>query len=105
MITVIVLYNLKPGVTPADYEVWAKTTDLPIVRGLKSISGFDVYRCDGLLGSADKPPYQYTEIIHVADMDQFGQDISTSTMQKVAAEFQGFADNPSFILSHSIESA
>ncbi len=105
MTTVIVLYNLKTGITSADYERWAKKTDLPIVRGLKSISGFDVYRCEGLLGSDNKPPYQYTEIIHVADMDQFGRDISDSTMQKVAAEFQTFADNPTFILSRSIESA
>jgi hypothetical protein len=105
MTTLVVLFNLKAGVSAADYEEWAKSTDLPIVRGLKSIGGFDVYRSASLFGSDDAPPFAYTEIIHVNDMDQFGQDVSAENMQKVAAAFQTFADNPTFIVSHSIESA
>ncbi len=105
MTIVVVLFNLKAGVSVADYEAWATSTDLPIVRALKSIGGFDVYRSNGLLGSTDKPPYAYTEIIQVKDMEQFGKDVATETMQKVAAAFQTFADNPTFILSQSIESA
>lgn len=105
MTTLVVLFNLKPGVSPADYEAWATSTDMPIVRGLPSIGGFSVYRSNGLLGSEDKPPYAYTEIIQVKDMDQFGKDVATEAMQKIAAAFQGFADNPTFILSQSIEGA
>jgi REDY-like protein HapK len=104
MTTLVVLFNLKSGVTAGDYEAWAKSTDLPIVRGLKSIDGFTVYRSAALLGSDAPPPYAYSEIIHVNDMDQFGTDVGAENMQKVAAEFQTFADNPLFILSHSIES-
>jgi hypothetical protein len=105
MTTLVVLFNLKNGVSAADYESWAKSTDLPIVRALPSITAFDTYRSNAILGSDEKPPYAYVEIIQVRDMDQFGADIAAENMQKVAAAFQGFADNPTFILSTSIESA
>ena len=103
MSTMIVLFNLKPGVAVADYEAWAKSTDLPIVRGLKSIDAFDVYRVAGLLGSEDTPPYAYVELIQIGDLDAFGPDVGSETMQKVAGEFQARADNPVFMLANSIE--
>ena len=88
---IIVLFNLKPGVTPADYEQWARGSDLPTVRALPSIAGFDVYRSTGLLGGGD-PPYAYIEIIDVADMDRFQTDVATPGMQAIAAEFATIAD-------------
>jgi len=103
MTEIFVLFNLREGVSAADYEAWAKKTDLPTVRGLKSISDFKVYRSTGLLGTDDPAPYAYIEVISVADMEQFGPDVSTETMQKVAAEFQEVADNPCFILTNDIE--
>jgi len=99
---IIVLFNLKAGKSHADYEVWAKARDLPIVNALKSIEGFKVYQMTGLMGSDDAPPYQYVEIIDVADMGVFGEEVGTETMQAVAAEFQGWAD-PVFILTRDIE--
>jgi hypothetical protein len=101
--TIFCLFNLKPGVTEADYEAWAKSTDIPTVRSLKSIDHFAVFQTSALLGSDAKPPYRYVEIIVVNDMDTFGGEVSTETMQKVAGQFQGFADSPMFILSNSIE--
>jgi len=100
---IVVLFNLKPGTDVAAYEAWAKSTDLPTVRGLKSIAGFDVFRTTGLLGSDAKPPYAYVETIAVKDMGLFGEEVSTATMQKVAGEFQAFADNPMFILMDKID--
>ncbi|WP_293943194.1 REDY-like protein HapK [Sphingomonas sp.] len=88
---IIVLFNLKPGVTAADYEQWAHDSDLPTVRALPSIAGFDVYRSTGLLGGGD-PPYAYIEIIDVADMDRFQADVATPEMQAIAAEFGKIAD-------------
>jgi len=96
---IVVLFNLKPGVDRLDYENWAKHTDLPTVNGLSSVDGFSAHRAMALLGSDDPPPYQYVEILDVADMDAFGEDIAGDTMQKVAAEFQALADNPLFILT------
>ena len=56
MATIIVLFNLKPGVDPERYEAWARSTDLPIVRGLPAVQGFDVQRATGMLsGSPDVP--------------------------------------------------
>ena len=103
MTHIIVLFNLKDGVDPSDYETWAKSTDLPIVRGLDSIDSFSVFRASGLIGSDAQPPYQYVEVISVGDMTRFGEEIASETMQKVAAEFQEHADNPLFLMTESID--
>ncbi len=99
---ILVVFNLRDGVDPALYEAWARDTDIPTVRALGSISGFDVYRATGLLSSDTAPPYAYAEMIAVADDDAFGADVASETMQRVAAEFQGFADNPQFIVLRNI---
>ncbi|HYC04420.1 MAG TPA: hypothetical protein VED40_14085 [Azospirillaceae bacterium] len=100
--TIIVLFNLKPGVSAADYEAWARSTDLPIVNKLPSIERFQVFKSASVLGSDAKPPYQYIETLVVRDMNQLGADIGTETMQRVAGEFQTFADNPTFIVTDEI---
>lgn len=98
----IVLFNLKPGVSVADYEEWAKTRDIPVVRALPSIDDFQVYRTKGVLGSEAAAPYAYIEIIDVADMDGFGKDVATEAMQANVAEFNGFADAPAIILTEAL---
>ena len=103
MTTIVVLFNLKEGTDRSAYEAWAKETDLKTVRGLSSIDSFKVFRANGLLGTEDPSPYEYVEIIDVADMAKFGEEVGTDVMQKVAGEFQGFADNPMFILTDDIE--
>ena len=67
---IVALFNLKPGISVADYEAWAKAKDIPTVNGLKSVDEFAVFKSVGLLGSEDKPPYAYIEIIDVNDMDR-----------------------------------
>ena len=99
---IVALFNLKRGVTPADYERWARRIDLPTVNGLSSVDKFEVFKSVGLLGTDAKPPYQYVEIIDVGDMDQFGKDVATATMQKVAGEFQAMADDLVFILTDKL---
>ena len=89
---IIAFFNLKPGVAVADYEAWARNVDLPTVNGLPSISKFEVFRATAVLGSDAPPPYAYFEIIDVADMDQFGQDVATPLMQKIAGDFAGMAE-------------
>ena len=100
---IIVLFNLKPSVSVADYGAWAQATDIPTVRGLTSIAGFEVFAATGLLGSEDPPPYSYIEIIDVADSDAFGVEVKAPAMQRVAAEFQALADNPLFLVTRNIE--
>jgi len=99
MPSLVVLFNLKDEASREAYENWAKTTDVPTVKGLGSIDDFKVYRMGNLMGTEDPSPYQYCEIIQVNDMEKFGAEVSTETMQKVAGEFQEFADNPLFVMS------
>jgi hypothetical protein len=88
----IALFNLKPGICVEDYEKWARSVDLPTVNALPSIGRFDLFRTTGLLGTDVAAPYQYVEIIDVDDMEQFGRDAASDTMQAIAAAFQGMAD-------------
>lgn len=101
MSTFIVLFNLKAGTDVAAYEHWARTTDLPIVNALPSVAGFEVLRTTGLLGGGSAP-YQYVEVLRLGDAAGLMNDISTPTMQRVAAEFQTFADSPIFITTEAL---
>jgi len=102
MSALIVLFNLKEGVSPTAYEDWALNTDVPTVKGLASVDDFKVYQLDALMGGGGDPPFQYVEVIEINDMEGLGRDVGTDQMKKVAAEFQQFADNPIFIVSHQI---
>ena len=99
---IVVLFNLKAGTDVAVYEKWAQTTDIPGVRALRSVADFQVYRTTGVLGTDAKPPYAYIEVIDVPDMNAFGADVGSEAVQKVAAQFQQFADNPQFILTQAL---
>lgn len=88
---VVALFNLKPGVSVDDYERWARTRDMPAVRALPSVAGFDVLQTTGLLGGG-VPPFAYVEIIDVIDEEGFSADVSTTAMQAIAAEFTGMVD-------------
>lgn len=101
MAKIVVLFNLKPGVSAADYETFARETDLPIVNKLPSVRSFEVLKSQGLLGGG-AAPFQYIEIIDLESLEQLGQDVSTETMRKVAATFQSMADNPQFIVTESL---
>lgn len=99
---IIVLFNLKAGADPAEYERWARETDIPGVRGLPSCADFQVYRATGLFGSDERPPYAYIETIDIRGVDAFVADVSSEAVQRVAAEFQRFGDNPLFITTQAL---
>jgi REDY-like protein HapK len=99
---IIVLFKLKPGVDIAAYKAWAKDVDIPGVNALGSVDRFTVHRATGLFGSDAPSPYQYIEVIDINGMDGFVADISTEAFQAAAAPFQGFADNPQFILTEDL---
>ena len=44
MTTIVVLFNLLPGVDAGEYEAWARDVDMPNVRRLPGCSGFNVLR-------------------------------------------------------------
>jgi len=98
----LVLFNLKPGVSREQYERWARENDLPTVRALASIRGFEVYRIPGLLGSDAPAPYEYAEIIDISDMQRFGAEIATERMRAIAARFAELAD-ARFLLTEPLD--
>jgi len=100
MTRIIVLVNLKPGKSRAEYEAWAASTDLPTVNALGSVDSFTLFESVGLFGGGT-PPYDYIEIIDVNDMDAFGRDVATAEMTRIAGQFQGWAD-PVFILTRQV---
>ena len=99
MSRIVVLFNLKDGVSAADYEAWARSTDIPTVNELSSVDAFTVHRSAGLLIGDGAPPYEYVELIDVNDMETFGDEVGSETMQRVAGEFPAFADDPISILT------
>ena len=99
---IIVLFNLKPGVSISEYEAWARTRDMPNVNALGSVDRFTVHRATGLFGSDAPPPYAYVEIIDITGMDAFVADVTTPEFQALAAPFRDYADNPQFILTEDL---
>ncbi|MCU0467586.1 MAG: hypothetical protein MUF58_03220 [Arcicella sp.] len=103
MKTLIVLFNLKEGVSADDYEQFAKELDIPTVKGLKSVSDFQVFKSQGIFGSDAKPPYQYVEVIHFESIENLVSDMGKEPkMAEIPAKFQELADNPIFIVSENI---
>ena len=102
MQTVIVLFNLKSGVSREEFETWARTSDIPLVRALPSMQAFDVLRASGLLIGEGESPYEYIEIMRIPDMEAFSKDLADPAVQAGAAQFQKYADNPLFILAGEI---
>ncbi|WP_373489125.1 REDY-like protein HapK [Blastomonas sp.] len=99
---IIVLFNLRPGVSVSEYEDWARNQDFPAVNALGSVNAFTVHKATGLFGSDGTSPYSHIEIIDITDMDAFVADISTPEFQAMAAPFQQYADNPQFILTEDL---
>ena len=103
MTTLIVLFNLKAGVSEADYEAFAKTLDIPTVSGLKSVSDFKVYKSYGIFGSDATPLYRYFELINFSNVDELVSDMGAEPkMADIPTKFAEMADNPMFILTKQI---
>lgn len=102
MATIVVLFNLKPGASVADYEQWAHEKDIPSVRSLGSVSDFRVLRMGNLLGTEKASPYRYCELIEVPDMDAFFADLVREDVQAGAKAFGEFAENPLFIVANPL---
>jgi hypothetical protein len=101
--TLIVLFNLKPGVTKAAYEDFALNLDIPTVERLDSVDFFRLYQSTAIFGSDATPPYQYVEVIKVNDLDGLVAAVQTETVGKVVAAFQDYAENPLFLMCDEVQ--
>lgn len=103
-INLILLYTLKAGVTPADFEAWVKSTDYPTMRGLARVADFRTHRAEKLLVGDGKPAVQYIETFSIPDMDGFtAEDMPAEKVQGIMGQFMGFAEAPQFIVVSEIE--
>ena len=100
--TLIVLFNLKPGIAVEDYEKWAREVDLPGVRAIASVTEYRVRRVTGLFGSDEAAPYQYVEQIELSSMDGFLADIGDPAVQAIVAQFGDMADDPKFMITQDL---
>jgi|SRR5215212_1935135 len=92
MPSMIVLVNLKEGVTPEDYERWVLESYAPAVRELPSVEDWRNYRATGLLGSGADPPYQYVVTLEIEDLEQLGRDMAGGEMQQLLSELHALAE-------------
>ena len=102
MAALVVLFNLKDSASQEAYEKWAKTTDVPAASSMSCVDSFKVFKLGTIMGTDNISPFQYCEVLEINDMTKLGEEVTSKTMQKVAAEFQEFADNPMFIISEQI---
>jgi hypothetical protein len=88
----IVLVNLKEGVSPEDYERWILDSYAPAVSSLPSVEDWRDYRVSGLLGSDAAPPYRYVVTLEIDDMEQLGRDMQGEEMQRLLSELHDLAE-------------
>ena len=77
MPSMIVLVNLKEGVSPEAYERWMLESYAPAVRELPSVEDWRDYRATDLLGSGAAPPYRYVVTLEIEDLDRLGCDMAS----------------------------
>ena len=92
MPTMIVLVNLKEGVSAEDYERWVLRSYAPAVRELPSVGDWRNHRVDGLLGSDADPPYRYVVTTEFSDPLQLGEDVGGEEMRRLLSELHEYAD-------------
>ena len=92
MATMIVLVNLKEGVSPEDYERWILESYAPAVKSLPSVEDWRDYRVNGLLGSDAAPPYRYVVTLEVSDPGLLGEDVRGEEMQRLISELHELAE-------------
>ena len=98
------LYTLKDGVTPDDFENWVRTTDYPKMRGLARVADFRTFRAERLLMGEGEPGVAYIEAFTIPDLDGFvAEDMGGETVQSVMGEFMGFAEAPQFIIASEVK--
>jgi hypothetical protein len=74
---VFFLNKLRDGVTPGEYERWAREVGYPFARSIPSIESFAIARLDATLDGEGSPPYDFIEVVEVADLEAYKADLST----------------------------
>ena len=103
MAFLLLRYNLKAGVTEAQFEEWVKTTDQPAMRGLARVKSFETYKVSGLLMGEGAPAQSYFEIFEIDDLAGFtSEDMPGDVVQSVMGQFMQYVDNPEFAIADKL---
>ena len=92
MPTMIVLVNLKEGVTPEEYESWLQERYVPAILDLASVGEWRGYRVGGLPQSVGDPPYRYVVSVGINDLKHLGKDMESERVQRLLGELGRYAD-------------
>ena len=92
MPTMIVLVNLKDGVTPEEYESWLQERYVPAILDLASVDEWRGYRVGGLPKSDGEPLYEYVVSVGINDLEQVGRDMKNEQVQRLLGELGQYAD-------------
>ncbi len=99
-----ILYTLKEGVSPTQFEDWVVKTDQPALRSLARVQSFRTYRAERLLMGEGTPGFSYIEAFAIPDLEGFTtQDMAGDTVQSVMGQFMGFADAPQFVVVSEVK--
>ena len=99
-----ILYTLKEGATPEQFEDWVVTTDQPAMRSLARVQSFRTYRAERLLMGEGTPGISYIEAFAIPDLEGFtNEDMAGETVQAIMGEFMGFAEAPQFIVVSEVK--
>jgi hypothetical protein len=100
---IIIMYNLKSGVSQERFEDWVRTMDQPNMRGLARVSRFRTFKTENLLMGEGKPSVQYVEIFDITDLDGFvREDMASDTVQMVLGAFMDMVENPELIVGSEV---
>ncbi|MBK8630275.1 MAG: REDY-like protein HapK [Sphingomonadales bacterium] len=103
MSRLILIYRLKDGVSPADFETWVKTVDQPAMRSLTRVASFETFRVTGTLMGESAPSCDYVELFDITDLAAFtSEDMTGETVQTIMGAFMGFAEAPEFLIAEAV---
>ena len=94
MTTIFLITTLKPGVSRAEYEKWAKERDYPFMAGLKSVKNFSINRIEGKITGAENSGWMYLECIELVSPELYEQELATEAGTKLREELFRFVDRP-----------
>jgi hypothetical protein len=71
-----VLFRLKPGVTPEQYEQWFREVNVPAASSLTTSRNYRVWRVSSAMEGA--PSFEYLEEMEIDDQAAFEAELESS---------------------------
>ena len=88
----ILMYRLRPGVTPEAYEAWVRDHDAPYVRSRPTVIGFEIYRLGEAIGGAADHLPAYVEMVEVTSIRADQAALAEPRGRGLTAAWQELAD-------------